>query len=130
MTDRHSLTSATTNDSDSINSSTNGGQELYHHGTRGAAVGAALEKESTAASGLSVFEQRAQSIISRVRSRDPGQTARFTHPLSHTKTTEGVVVDFDGLDDPYRPLNWSFKKKAITTVLYGLTTMGMWSRFS
>jgi hypothetical protein len=35
-----------------------------------------------------------------------------------------VIVDFEGLDDPYRPLNWGFRKKAITTVLYGLTTMG------
>ncbi|KKK25308.1 MFS multidrug transporter [Aspergillus ochraceoroseus] len=84
----------------------------------------ALEKQTTAASGLSVFEQRAQSIISRIRSREPGQTARFTHPLSHTKTAEDVIVDFEGPDDPYRPMNWSFRKKAITTVLYGLTTMG------
>jgi len=27
------------------------------------------------------------------------------------------------VDDPYRPLNWSMKKKAITTALYGFTTM-------
>ncbi|KAE8152815.1 major facilitator superfamily domain-containing protein [Aspergillus avenaceus] len=88
----------------------------------------ALEKQSTAASGLSVFEQRAQSVVSRIRSREPGQTARFTHPLSHTKTTEDAIVDFDGPDDPYRPMNWGFKKKAMTTVLYGLTTMGAtWS---
>lgn len=85
-----------------------------------------LEKQSTAASGLSVFEQRAQSVVSRIRSREPGQTARFTHPLSHTKTSADVIVDFDGPDDPYRPLNWGFNKKAVTTVLYGLTTMGMW----
>lgn len=86
---------------------------------------AALEKQTTAASGLSVLEQRAQSVISRVRSREPGQTARFTHPLSHTKTSEDVIVDFDGPDDPYRPMNWGFRKKAVTTVLYGLTTMGI-----
>lgn len=85
---------------------------------------APLEKQTTAASGLSVLEQRAHSVVSRIRSRDPGQTARFTHPLSHTKTTEDVIVDFEGPDDPYRPLNWSFRKKAVTTVLYGLTTMG------
>lgn len=83
-----------------------------------------LEKQSTAASGLSVFEQRARSVVSRIRSRDPGQTARFTHPLTHTQTTADVIVDFDGPDDPYRPMNWSFRKKALTTVLYGLTTMG------
>jgi hypothetical protein len=84
-----------------------------------------LEKQSTVASGLSVFEQRAQSVVSRIRSREPGQTAKFMHPLSHTKTSPDVIVDFDGPDDPYRPLNWGFKKKAVTTVLYGLTTMGM-----
>lgn len=85
----------------------------------------ALEKQTTAASGMSALENRAHSVISRIRSREPGQTARFTHPLSHTRTSEDVIVDFDGPDDPYRPMNWSFRKKAITTVLYGLTTMGM-----
>ncbi|KAG0155383.1 hypothetical protein PDIDSM_959 [Penicillium digitatum] len=83
-----------------------------------------LEKQSTAASGYSAFEQRTQSIVSRIRSREPGQTAKFSHPLTHTKTSPDVIVDFEGPDDPYRPLNWSFRKKAITTVLYGLTTMG------
>lgn len=85
----------------------------------------ALEKQSSAASGRSVLERRASTLISTIRSREPGQTARFTHPLSHTKTTEDVIVDFDGPDDPYMPLNWNFKKKAVTTLLYGLTTMGM-----
>lgn len=80
-----------------------------------------LEKQSTSTSAL-----RAQSAVSRIRSREPGQTAPFTHPLSHIKTSEEMIVDFDGPDDPYRPLNWSFGKKAVTTVLYGLTTMGMW----
>lgn len=89
---------------------------------------APLRKQSTAASGISVFEQRAQSVVSRIRSREPGQTAKFNHPLTHTKTTEDVIVDFEGPLDPYRPLNWSFRKKAITTVLYGLTTMGMFNR--
>lgn len=84
-----------------------------------------LEKQTTAASGLSVFEQRAQSVVSRIRSREPGQTAKFNHPLTQTKTGSDVIVDFEGPDDPYRPMNWSFRKKAITTVLYGLTTMGM-----
>ncbi|KAL4766169.1 MFS transporter [Aspergillus foveolatus] len=83
----------------------------------------ALQMQATAISSTS-FEQRAQSVISRIRSREPGQVARFTHPLSHTKTSDDVIVDFDGPDDPYQPLNWGFRKKAITTVLYGLTTMG------
>lgn len=85
----------------------------------------ALEKQTTVASAVSTFENRAHAVISRIRSREPGQTAKFTHPLAHTKTGPDVIVDFDGPDDPYRPLNWGFKKKAVTTILYGLTTMGM-----
>ena len=34
------------------------------------------------------------------------------------------IVDFDGPDDPYRPLNWPMRKKLTTTALYSLTTMG------
>ncbi|KAL1985761.1 hypothetical protein VTN96DRAFT_7383 [Rasamsonia emersonii] len=83
-----------------------------------------LEKQTTTASAVSNLAQRTQSVISRLRSRDPGQVARFTHPLAHTKTSSDVIVDFDGPDDPYRPVNWGFYKKAVTTVLYGLTTMG------
>jgi hypothetical protein len=49
---------------------------------------------------------------------------RFSHPLAHVKTTDAEIVDFDGEDDPYRPINWPFRKKLITTLLYGLTTMG------
>ncbi|PWY81944.1 MFS multidrug transporter [Aspergillus heteromorphus CBS 117.55] len=99
----------------------------HHHDTthtRDHADPSTLEKQSTAASGLSTLENRAQNVLSRIRSREPGQTARFTHPLSHTKTSEEMIVDFDGPDDPYKPMNWSFRKKAVTTVLYGLTTMG------
>lgn len=83
-----------------------------------------LEKQSTSSS-----IARAQSAVSRIRSREPGQTAPFTHPLAHVKTSEDMIVDFDGPDDPYRPMNWTFKKKAVTTVLYGLTTMGMFVLF-
>jgi hypothetical protein len=35
---------------------------------------------------------------------------RFTHPLAHVKTTEAEIVDFDGEDDPYRPVNWYVKR--------------------
>ncbi|KAF2760610.1 MFS multidrug transporter [Pseudovirgaria hyperparasitica] len=66
--------------------------------------------------------QRADTTLSRIRSRKP--ISPFNHPLSHQKTTENVVVTFDGDDDPYRPMNWPFKKKVITTALYGFTTMG------
>lgn len=87
-------------------------------------AGRDLEKQTTTASAVPNLAQRTQSVISRLRSRDPGQVARFTHPLAHTKTSPDVIVDFDGPDDPYRPMNWGFYKKAVTTVLYGLTTMG------
>lgn len=63
---------------------------------------------------------RRESIVSRIRSR-PVPT--FTHPLSHIKTTEDQLVDFDGPDDPYRPMNWPTHKKIVTTLLYGLVTM-------
>jgi hypothetical protein len=65
---------------------------------------------------------RTNTALSVLRQRQPVQ--RFTHTLSHTKTGSDVIVDFDGPDDPYKPLNWPFKKKVVTTVLYGLTTMG------
>lgn len=75
----------------------------------------------TASQRLERASTTASNALSRIRSRAPRQ--RFTHPLLHVKTTPDVIVDFDGPDDPYRPLNWTFKKKAITTVLYGLCTM-------
>ena len=50
--------------------------------------------------------------------------SRFSHPLQHVTTSEDFLVDFDGPDDPYKPLNWPFRKKVITTMLYGFTTMG------
>ncbi len=49
----------------------------------------------------------------------------FSHPLVKEPTGAGsdaMVVDFDGEDDPYRPMNWPFRKKVITTILYGFTT--------
>ena len=61
--------------------------------------------------------------ISRIQSLQRKRTA-FDHPLSHVQTSADVLVDFDGPDDPYRPINWPFRKKVITTALYGFTTMG------
>ncbi|KAM4055868.1 major facilitator superfamily protein [Hirsutella rhossiliensis] len=58
--------------------------------------------------------------VSRIRSRP---VPRFTHPLAHVPTTAGELVDFDGRDDPYHPLNWARRKKVATTLLYGLVTM-------
>jgi multidrug resistance protein len=68
------------------------------------------------------FNERAENVISRIRSRRP--VSAFKHRLSTTKTSDDVIVTFDGPDDPYNPLNWATKKKVITTMLYGFTTMG------
>ncbi|KAF2722891.1 putative MFS multidrug transporter [Polychaeton citri CBS 116435] len=64
---------------------------------------------------------QAETAISRIRSRQP--RANFSHPLTNEKTSVDVIVDFEGPDDPYRPINWPAKKKVITTLLYGMTTM-------
>lgn len=39
------------------------------------------------------------------------------------RSNNNDVVDFDGPDDPYRPINWPLSKKLTHTALYGLTTM-------
>ena len=57
---------------------------------------------------------RTESLTRRRTSR-----GRFSHPLSHIKTSDAEIVDFDGPDDPYLPLNWPFRKKVVTTLLYG-----------
>lgn len=81
-----------------------------------------LEKQDTA---HSVAASGAQARVTRTQSLTRRSTkGRFTHPLSHVKTSDANIVDFDGPDDPYRPMNWPFRKKFITTILYGLTTMG------
>ncbi|KAK0713263.1 major facilitator superfamily domain-containing protein [Lasiosphaeria miniovina] len=63
---------------------------------------------------------RTDTVLSRLRSRQPVQ---FTHPLSHVRTSKDDLVDFDGPDDPYKPINWPLGKKVTATMLYGLTTM-------
>ncbi|PGH02557.1 hypothetical protein GX51_04584 [Blastomyces parvus] len=79
-------------------------------------------------SAISTASQHYNTVLSHVRSRNPDQLHPFTHPLSYQKTSADVIVDFDGPDDAYNPMNWPFRKKAITTLLYGLTTMGStWS---
>ena len=80
-----------------------------------------LSKQSSRATGLERRITRRETLASRIRSRQP--VAQFIHPLEDVKTTVDFLVDFEGPDDPYRPLNWTMKKKCITTALYGLTTM-------
>lgn len=70
-------------------------------------------------SSLSRSRSLGQSL-SRTITRRP---TTFNHPLTHEKTSPNVLVDFDGPDDPYRPLNWPAKKKIIHTVIYGLCAM-------
>ena len=84
-----------------------------------------LEKANTqqdAAFGVSTTSGRITRIqsLTRRKTRD----GQFSHALAHVKTSQDVIVDFEGLDDPYHPLNWPIRKKVITTLLYGLTTMG------
>lgn len=64
---------------------------------------------------------RTQTALARLRSRPATHT--FTHPLANQETTENVLVDFEGPDDPYRPINWPTRKKVWTTFLYALVTM-------
>ena len=69
---------------------------------------------------LSQTISRRQTAISRIRSR-PVPT--FSHPLAGQQTHEDALVNFEGPDDPYRPMNWPLKKKAATVALYGFVTM-------
>ena len=91
----------------------------------GVTFASTLEKAETARS-LTPTDR-----VSRLQSLTRRQTTRgghFSHPLSHAKTDSNVIVDFDGEHDPYYPRNWPFRKKMITTALYGFTTMGCtWS---
>ncbi|KAA6412391.1 MAG: mfs multidrug [Lasallia pustulata] len=65
--------------------------------------------------------------VSRIQSitRKSSWAARFTHALSHVKSTKEFIVDFEGPDDPYHPRNWPFRKKVVTTLLYSFTTAGI-----
>ena len=39
--------------------------------------------------------------------------------------SDDILIDFNGEDDPYRPLNWPIRrKKVVVTLLYSLCTMG------
>ncbi|KAF1814799.1 putative MFS multidrug transporter [Eremomyces bilateralis CBS 781.70] len=82
--------------------------------------GAPLQSHATTASDRAPAV--ANTTLSTIRSRRP--VPPFTHPLAREKTAQDVIVEFDGLDDPYHPMNWKVGKKIWTTALYGLTTMG------
>lgn len=79
-------------------------------------AGSIVDKRQT----LSRTVSTQSMILSIVRSRP---VPVFTHPLSNVPTTKAQLVDFDGPDDPYRPINWPLHKKITTVLLYGLVTM-------
>jgi MFS family permease len=43
--------------------------------------------------------------------------------MASKPTLEDQIVDFDGPEDLYRPINWPTHKKVLTTLLYGMITM-------
>jgi hypothetical protein len=66
---------------------------------------------------------RAQLALSAIRGRKT--VGKLSTAWSDSPPTgPESIVHFDGDNDPYNPLNWPFKKKVITTLLYGLTTLG------
>ncbi|KAK9417690.1 putative Major facilitator superfamily domain-containing protein [Seiridium unicorne] len=98
--------------------------EKEHDGHRPCHCDRDLEQMDTRATSRSGGSRpdinRTESLVARVRSRP---VPKFSHPLSRQKTTQDQLVDFEGPDDPYHPLNWSLHKKVSTTMLYGLVTM-------
>ncbi|KAF2673769.1 MFS general substrate transporter [Microthyrium microscopicum] len=66
---------------------------------------------------------RAQLALAAIRGRKVLERTETTQSFLPS-TGPDVIVDFEGDDDPYRPQNWPFKQKCITTLLYGLTTLG------
>lgn len=126
---RHSVSSSSSSSSlDSDDKDADGhrptSRELRHSISRSRSRRSSRAPEATT-TGLSQHLSRTLSrrdtVLSRIRTRP--NVPPFNHPLAHQPTTADVIVDFDGPDDPYRPLNWPTKKKVITTMLYGLTTM-------
>ncbi|KAJ5919360.1 Major facilitator superfamily domain general substrate transporter [Penicillium verhagenii] len=83
-----------------------------------------LERKSLSVSGSLQDLQGAHPIMSCVRSQVPGQERHIALPFLHVKTGDDMIVDFDGPEDPYQPMNWRFSKKLVTTILYGFTAMG------
>jgi hypothetical protein len=86
-----------------------------------------LEKQDTETQSVNAsvnYSSPNRQRVMRTQSLTGRNTSHFTHSLSHVKTTDAEIVDFDGPDDPYLPFNWPFRKKVVTTILYGFTTMG------
>ena len=84
-------------------------------------AGAAEEQDGVGPRARRVTSTRISRVQSLSNRRAYDNT--FSHPLAHAKTAPDVIVDFEGPDDPYHPLNWPLRKKVVTTTLYGLCTM-------
>ena len=93
-------------------------QELRSHSRSRSRHRAASSATTTGS--LARTMTRRETFMSRIRSRPVPQ---FTHPLAHIPTSTDELVDFDGKDDLYHPINWPTHKKVVTTMLYGLVTM-------
>jgi len=82
------------------------GTELDEPSTpRDASYALDLEKQDTAHSIAGTTRSRPRVTRTQTLTRR-NTRGRFSHPLGHVKTTEAEIVDFDGEDDPYRPVNW------------------------
>lgn len=80
--------------------------------------GSRMNSYSPARIPLSRHTSAITTTLSIIRSRPTATREPFRHSLSEQKTGSDVIVEFDGPDDPYRPLNWPFRKKVITTVCF------------
>jgi hypothetical protein len=54
----------------------------------------------------------------------PASSEYDTSVAKSAPAEQTEIVDFDGENDPYNPLNWPFKKKFVVTMLYSFCTMG------
>jgi len=95
---------------------------LSHTRSRASSIKSGAAATASGRMQLAPTLSRRDTVLSRIRSRPP-DIYRFTHPLFHVRTTKKELVDFEGPDDPYHPMNWPLKKKVVTTLLYGLVTM-------
>jgi hypothetical protein len=53
---------------------------------------------------------------------DKSRTRSFSTIPAEKLPWKNDIVTFDSKDDPQNPKNWSFRRKAFVTVLFGLTT--------
>ena len=72
-----------------------------------------------------IFHDSLLNTLLRLRSRDPEALEELQPLLQQAPTGPEALVEFDGKDDQYNPLNWTFRHKCATTALYGLTTAGI-----